>query len=352
MALSMNLWKVDGSKLKELPKSQLDKEERLENWIEKDSNLLGMDVLIFGKQVITAYGGRIDLLGMDSEGNVILFELKKGRTPRDVIAQALDYATWIKDLTYNDLTQIAKNYLKTSLQEAFYNRFDVSLPAELNKAHSIVIVASELDDSSERIIQYLSSQYKININCIFFNFFTDDTNEFLGRSWLMDPEQVSERSETKKKEPWSGLYFVNVGEGPHRSWLDCRKYGFISAGQGVKYSSAVKRLKIGDKLLAYIKGRGYVGYGEVVSTAVMAKDFKLSDGEQLNNVTLEQDGIFENKDNPELADWTVGIKWFKTFPKEEAIWKTNFFANQNVVCKLRHSFTIEFLKEPFEIQFN
>lgn len=56
----------------------------------------------------------------------------------------------------------------------------------------------------------------------------------------------------------------------------------------------------------------------------MAKNFKISDGQQLNNVTLEQGGIFENKDNPELADWTVGIRWFKTFSKEQTIWKTNF----------------------------
>ncbi|PGO81696.1 hypothetical protein CN980_01080 [Bacillus cereus] len=349
MTLSMNLWQVKGNELKEFTKAQLNKEDRLENWIEKDSHLLGMEVLIIGKQVITAYGGRIDLLGMDREGNIIIFELKKGRTPRDVIAQALDYATWVKELSYSEILQITKNYLNKPLQEVFYNQFESSLPDELNKLHSIVIVASELDDSSERIIQYLSSEYNININCIFFNFFKDGENEYLGRSWLMDPEEVLERSETKKKEPWTGLYFVNVGEGSHRSWEDCRKFGFISAGQGKKYSSAVKRLKVGDKILAYLKGNGYVGYGEIVSTAVMVKDFTVSNGQKLSDEILKQPGIFKHNDNPDMSEWLVGVKWFKTFSGEQAIWKTNCFANQNIVCRLRNSFTIEVLKEPFEI---
>lgn len=29
----------------------------------------------------------------------------------------------------------------------------------------------------------------------------------------------------------NGVYLVNVGEGPHRCWADCMKYGFLSAGQ-------------------------------------------------------------------------------------------------------------------------
>ena len=30
----------------------------------------------------------------------------------------------------------------------------------------------------------------------------------------------------------TAAYFVNVGEGPTRSWEDCRKYKFLAAGGG------------------------------------------------------------------------------------------------------------------------
>jgi hypothetical protein len=351
MPYNMELWKVSNNQLKEIPKSQLNSEERLENWIEKNSGITGLDILLIGRQVVTDYGGRIDLLGMDVEGNIIILELKKDKTPRDIIAQTLDYASWVKDLSFKQIEGIASKYLKDSLQNSFFNRFQTELPEEINNSHSMVIVASELDPSSERIVQYLSSQYDVNINCIFFKFFKENDSEFLGRSWLMDPEAVAEKS-SSKKAPWSGLYFVNVGDGQHRSWEDCVNFGFLSAGQGSKYSEPIKKLKVGDSVLAYLKGKGYVGYGEVTSNAVMAKDFIGTNKKLLFNSDLKQPGIKENSNDPELADWTVGINWIKTFDRDKAITKPGIFANQNIVCKLRNQSTIEFLKNYFPLEDN
>ncbi|MFC9598716.1 DUF91 domain-containing protein [Peribacillus butanolivorans] len=350
MPFNMNLWKIDHNELKEVPKSRLDSEERLENWIAHDSNITGLDILLIGRQVVTFYGGRIDLLGMDSEGNLVILELKKDKTPRDVVAQTLDYASWIKDLTYKQIEAITMNYLKCSLKDAFADKFLTDIPEEINKNHSIVIIASELDSSSERIVHYLSSEYDMNINCIFFDFFKEGNQEFLGRSWLMDPEDIADRTESKKSAPWSGLYFVNVGDGKHRSWEDCKEYSFLSAGQGSKYSGPMKKLKVGDKVLAYLKGKGYVGFGEITSAAVLAKDFKLSNNTLLFDNELKQPNIQENKDDPELADWTVGVRWFKTFERENALTKPGIFANQNIVCKLRHQPTIDFLSSHYAIK--
>src|SRR5262245_1576762 len=160
MAFKMMLWENRQGQLVELPKRPLDEEERLEQWIERDSSLLGMDVLIIGRQVSTPFGGRIDLLGLEPNGDVAIFELKRDRTPREVVAQILDYASWVYELTPNQINVIADAYLKErlgkSLVEAFKERFDTELPESINSDHRMVIVASELDDSSERIVQYLS----------------------------------------------------------------------------------------------------------------------------------------------------------------------------------------------------
>ncbi len=352
MSFNMNLWRVENKQLKELQKLRLDSEDRLEQWIANDSAITGLDIFIIGRQVITFFGGRIDLLGMDSDGNLVILELKRDKTPRDIVAQALDYASWVKDLTYKQIETIAIKYLDNSLRDAFYNQFSFNMPEEINKSHSIVIVASELDPSSERIVQYLSSEYDVNINCIFFDFFKDGNQELLGRSWLMDPQEVAEKTISRKSTPWSGLYFVNVGDGEHRSWEDCKSYGFISAGQGLIYSRAVKKLKVGDKILAYLKGKGYVGFGEVTSTAVMAKDFKLNDKTLLFGHNLKQPNIKKNCDNPDLSDWVVGVKWIDAKERENAVTKTGIFANQNVVCKLRDQSTIDYLKEHFSIDIN
>lgn len=357
MAFSMSLWEVEGDRLSELPRQKLDSEQRLEDWIEQDPSLLGLDVLIIGRQVRTQFGGRIDLLALDQHGDVIVVELKKGRTPREVVAQVLDYAAWVDGLSPKDVGEIAEAYLASRmpdaanrLPEAFVRRFGTPLPEALNADHRMLIVASELDDSSERIVQYLSSRHSLGINVVFFRCFRQDGREFVGRSWLMDPERVEERSEAQRKVAWSGDWFVNVGEGKHRNWDDCRKYGFLSAGQGEKYSDPLKKLKVGDRVFAYMKGLGYVGHGEVAKEAVMAADFIVEDEQRrLFDLPLAQEGIRENADSPELADWVVGVRWIRAYPRDEARTFRGVFANQNIVCKLQDQRTLEFVKAEFQL---
>lgn len=217
MALKMALWKVAQEKLQPIAASRLDQEKRLEEWIARDSSLLGMNVLIFGRQVLTDYGGYIDLLGLDEDGDLVVIELKRDRTPRDVVAQVLDYGSWAKDLTAERIDEICNEYTKKSLSRAFQDRFGSDLPETLNSSHTLVIVASSLDDSSERIVQYLESQ-NVSINAIFFSFFKTDEGELVARSWLIDPEQATQRSDRRFRPPWSGFWFVNVGEDENRNW--------------------------------------------------------------------------------------------------------------------------------------
>jgi hypothetical protein len=45
----------------------------------------------------------------------------------------------------------------------------------------------------------------------------------------------------------------------------------------------------------------------------------------------------------------VGVEWRKTFPLSEAKTFVGVFANQNIVCKLRQTATVDFLRREFSI---
>jgi RecB family endonuclease NucS len=96
MPFSMKLWQVQGKDLQEINHEALNDEQRLEDWVVKDPSILGIDVLLVGRQVTTANRGRIDLLAIDDEANLVVLELKRDKTPREIVAQALDYASWVK----------------------------------------------------------------------------------------------------------------------------------------------------------------------------------------------------------------------------------------------------------------
>ena len=101
----VRLWEiVSGKTLREIPGSQISFENQLEDWLAKDISLLDPNLLVIGRQVRTDFGQAIDLLCLDNIGDTVVVELKRGQTPRDTAAQALEYASWVRGLSHDDIT--------------------------------------------------------------------------------------------------------------------------------------------------------------------------------------------------------------------------------------------------------
>jgi len=202
MPQNTRIWQVsDTGSLSEISKTRLDSEAKLEEWLETDIGMIGDDLLVIGRQVSTDYGGVIDCLCIDSKGDLIIIELKRDLTPREVTAQVLDYASWVTDLSSDRITEIADGYLgdKGPLDVAFVQRFNEDLPESLNQSHRMIVVAGGIDSSTERIVQYLSA-WGIGINVITFEHFTDASGaELLSRIFLIEPEEVSTRVGARSK---------------------------------------------------------------------------------------------------------------------------------------------------------
>lgn len=345
----ISLLKISGGELTAVSRSSLVSEEQLEAWIAKDPKIIGLDVMVIGRQIITSFNTRIDILAIDSEGDLIIIELKKDRTPRDIVAQVLDYASWVSGLNTKQVHDITVEKLGRRLSEAFHEKFDRALPETLNANHSMVIVASEFDPSSKRIVEYLAENHGVSINSVFFNVFEHAGETLLATDWLLDQQEVVERSESRKKAPWAGFWYANAGDGSHRSWEDMRRYNFLAAGGGSFYSKRLEQLNAGEPVFAYQKGIGYIGFGIVTQEAMPASKFDYN-GTPLFDLDLKQPNIKHDADNPELAEYVVGIDWQKTFPLSEGKKFPGAFANQNVVCKLRDQATLEFLKDEFEVK--
>ena len=163
--------------------------------------MLDSNLLVIGRQVRTDFEGIIDLLCIDNSGDLVVVELKKGRTPREVTAQSLDYASWVKDLSSQRITEIADEYLADQgpLDDAFQNKFDQELPETLNASHRSLIVAERIDTSTERIIQYLS-ELNVPINVLTVQQFQDaDGKRMLAQVYLVEPEVATQRSRSQSK---------------------------------------------------------------------------------------------------------------------------------------------------------
>lgn len=358
MPIQHAIWKVS-DKPEPLSSSQLTSEQKLEDMIVREPRILSSEWMLIGRQEITSHGGRIDLLAIAPDASLILIELKRDRTPREIVAQALDYASWVDQLTAEKIVQIYQRFSKGSnLNDDFKQFFGSELDEEtLNQAHQIILVAAELDNSTERIISYLNSR-NIAINAIFFQVFQHGDQQLLSRAWFIDPgeTQVNVVSTSKAKgerEPWNGEFYVSFGDPSSRNWEDARKYGYISAGGGSWYSQTLKLLSPGDRVWVKIPKVGYVGVGRVTEEIQSVNDFmvKTPDGEKSCLEVLKHGPHYrKNSSNPEKAEYFVQVEWLDTVPESDALNEVGLFGNQNTVCqptapKWRH--TVERLKKKF-----
>ena len=365
MPLELGIWRIDEQPLP-IEASGMDQEKRLEEILANDLSIASPNWMLIGRQVMTAYGNPIDLLAIDRDGNLVVLELKRDKTPREVVAQILDYASWVKDMRDDDITMRFEEFqhrFRTddearSLDEAFSDHFGLKqLPEELNASHSLVVVAAELDPSTDHIVQYLSEEHGVPINAVFFRVFKDEESEYLTRAWSIDPTDAeSGISGTPPRGQWNGEYYVSFGEYEDQKWEDARTDGFVSAGGGSWYTKTLGMLDVGDRIWVNVPGEGYVGIGEVTSPVVPVGDFKTlaDDGAlvPLAKVPLEARGTFKHADDPDVRSYLVGVKWSSTVPVAEAVHEKGFFGNQNTVCRPRTKswqHTVERLKQRFGV---
>ena len=242
MPLEVGLWRVDGDKPVKVAAKGVPLESQLEAMIEADPTILGTPLLLIGRQVSTDFGKYIDLLAIDDEGALHVLELKRDRTPREVVAQALDYGSWLGALSHAQVLDIFAAYKPhVAFEQEWTETFGGDVPEELNSGHRLTIVAGDVDPATERIIAYLST-FGVPVNVVFFRYFDDGDRAYLARTWLLDeartPPSKGGAGSGGTKEPWNEQdWYVSFGEeSGNRSWEDAREHGFVSAGGGEWFS--------------------------------------------------------------------------------------------------------------------
>ena len=145
MPIRTALWKISPQP-QQLAESSLANEQLLEDMIIAAPRMLSDEWMLIGRQETTGFGGRIDLLAIAPDGSLVLIELKRERTPREVVAQALDYASWVEKLDAEDIAAIYGRFASgKSLADDFLWRFGQTLDEDgLNQSHQIIIVAASL----------------------------------------------------------------------------------------------------------------------------------------------------------------------------------------------------------------
>ena len=364
MPLELGVWKINNG-IVPVEFVSFDLEARLEDILDENIEIASPNWLVIGRQVRTGHGQIIDLLAIDRDANLVVLELKKDKTYRDIVAQVLDYGSWVRELKDEQIAQIFDDYQvrwhkdrePLSIDEVFSEKFRVSLPNEMNSTHELVVVASGLDSSTERIVRYLADEYGVQINAIFFRVFRDGDREYLSRAWFRDPAEVTAGlvDESARGE-WNGEYYVSFGY-DIETVRDGLKHGYIVAGGGTWYSRTLEMLEPGARIWVNVPSSGYIGMGIVKEGIKPVNEFTVTgeNGKSTKLVELSKPAALLRSavNDPETADFLVKVDWIKTIDPSKAIHEKGFFGNQNSVARPRSpkwEHTVDRLKKRFGIE--
>jgi len=160
--------------------------DNLEQWLEEiiEKNPKGIledeNVFIIGRQVRTNLGSVIDLLGIDKNGSLVVVELKRDKTPRETVAQILEYASYLEDLSYYNLEDIFIDYtgdedINLTDYHRDYFKLNESEGVAYNKNQKLVIIAQEITKEVKQTAVYLRKM-GLDFYCVEFKYFIDHSD--------------------------------------------------------------------------------------------------------------------------------------------------------------------------------
>lgn len=204
-----------------------------------------------------------DLCALDKDGNLVIFELKRGIAQENTTIQLMRYAQVYGQKKYTQLNHIFKKYAKTSeeLKYAHAETFGLGNAilneAQFNKNQKLVIVGSSSDIQLMEAVGYWKSKH-LDIDFLPYRFYKIGGDIYF--DFFAKPYDFHINPRDKK-----GILFdTNRSHNKNSVW-DMFSNSKISAyGSASRYINSFNK---GDYVLYYHKGFGVIGAGIIKTSS-------------------------------------------------------------------------------------
>lgn len=182
--------------------------ENLQEWIVKNPQVLNVkseekaELLIIQKEFDGFHetNERLDLLALDKSGNLVVIENKLDDSGRDVVWQALKYASYCSTLTKNQIIQIFQDYLdrhftsrtaKDEILEHLGYREDEELPKLNDGDQRIIFVANDYRQEVTSTVMWLLD-HGLQIQCFKATPYSLNEELFLQVDQIIPPPEATD----------------------------------------------------------------------------------------------------------------------------------------------------------------
>ena len=203
----LKIWSIDSdsnAKVTALDTAaQTESEGLLEEILAGNPEMLADGLKLIGRQTRTT-GGPLDLLGVEPDGRLSVFELKRGTLSREAVAQVIDYSSDLEDMDTESLYRhIAEQSGNLGVQkiddfEEWY-RENYADDASLTPLR-MVLVGLGVDEPTERMVNYLVRS-GVDISLLTFHCFEQDGKTLFARQVEVDSSNAPVVSTPRKRGP-------------------------------------------------------------------------------------------------------------------------------------------------------
>jgi hypothetical protein len=269
---------TDRDNLEAVQRDWFPKELEIEKWIfegsDEDQLVLPEDVfgerfLKIKRQVRTRDKKRADIIALDRRGNGVVIELKRDRGLLGVETQALQYLAAFSSLKGRGFVEhfAEENSVETILK-AFKSLADEGVrEEEINLRSRVVLIAQDFDPSLFSMGKWLGNS-GVAFKCIQFTPFSVGQEKFISFSVSFEQSPFDFfpfEFRNWRREP--GVYWHNIANSNQKWWDYLRTKNEIPAGfenqPGDEGERILKGYMKGDRIIAYAKGFGAVGWAKV-----------------------------------------------------------------------------------------
>lgn len=264
------LFSVDGATAVKVARAELDQlalqeRQHLQEWVLSYPEIIGPDTIVITSEFDrwqaadgSLVADRLDVLALDSDGHLVVVELKRGTAPATTHMQAINYAAMVSRLTPED---VAEMYAAT-LRKAGDDISDDAALERLTTKHllspegirhpRLMVIASDFPPSVTAAVVWLNEQ-SVDFSLTRFRAYRVNDQTLVSFSRLYPVPDVEEftigrRSETPRKTsegpPWDETALQRLAEQANPATLALMDLCATAEGSRVGVSSIAEAANI------------------------------------------------------------------------------------------------------------
>ena len=157
----------------------------IQEWVAAHPDILGGDLLIIAKEFsgFDSTSERLDLLAVDSQGTLVVIELKRDDSGADAYWQAVKYASYLRHANVDTIAEMLADYAGISKEDAgdrLLKHLDADDFESLNREQRIILASHRFAPEVTSAVLWLNEKFagESLITCVQLTPYHDDECRF------------------------------------------------------------------------------------------------------------------------------------------------------------------------------